>query len=294
MVTVSSFYKFTPLVAEGLLAARSDIEEAGGNLGVVGHLILSPEGYNGTVAGAPEAVSKFLTDFATKFDMTAVSFQDSKAAVPPFEELKVVVRPEIITLVTRVATAGEVVPDTIPLRNNHLSPAEWEAVLASGEDVLLIDTRNHYEWKLGTFEGAVTPPIKKFSELPAYLDNADLPKNKKTLIFCTGGVRCEKAIYSFTERGFNEVYQLDGGILRYLEEFPGRKYTGECFVFDKRVAVTQSLAPSTTYRLCPHCGDPGAIEISCSACSKNAVVCDTCLEQGSAFRSCSKACRVTL
>jgi UPF0176 protein len=287
---VASFYLFTQISSEELAQHKTYLEEIGRSFNIVGHFIISPEGYNATVSGEEQNFHHFLNGFATHFNTEGLQIKKSWVKQKPFKILKVVIRPEIITLFIRKPHEVNHTND-ISTRNNHISPSEWQSLLTSGEDILIVDTRNTYEWQLGTFDGAITPNIQKFSELPDYLDNASLPKDKKTLIFCTGGVRCEKAIFSFKERGFKEVYQLDGGILNYLESYPNSFFRGECFVFDKRVAVTQELAPSSIYNLCPHCGNPGAIRISCSSCSKNTVVCDQCIEYGQQYKTCSKKCR---
>ncbi len=138
------------------------------------------------------------------------------------------------------------------------------------------------------FEGAIDPKLKMFSEFPSFVEKCGIPKNKKVLMYCTGGIRCEKALLEMEKQGYKNVYQLKGGILQYLKDCPNQKFKGECFVFDHRTAVGQQLEPSNRYSLCPHTGDPADLHITCSRCNKTAVVaahCDDIQKQ-----SCSKDC----
>lgn len=154
----------------------------------------------------------------------------------------------------------------------------------------MIDTRNWYETKIGTFKGAVNPKIDVFTEFPKFISEQAIKKDEKLLIFCTGGIRCEKGILQLQEAGFNDVYQLDGGILNYLKEYPNDQFEGECFVFDHRVAVDQELKPTKTYDLCPHCGQPAATTIDCKRCDTKQAVCDDCQTLEWKKETCSKHC----
>lgn len=154
---------------------------------------------------------------------------------------------------------------------------------------MLLDTRNVYETAIGKFRGAVDPKLQKFSEFSDFVTASDIPKNKKVLMYCTGGIRCEKASLEMQRLGFEDVYQLSGGILKYLEEFPDGPFEGECFVFDHRVAVDKNLRPSKQYKLCPHCGNPGDKSISCRKCGAQAIICDGCANNEYKV-SCSKNC----
>jgi UPF0176 protein len=161
-----------------------------------------------------------------------------------------------------------------------VSPAEWDRLLRTDPNVVLVDTRNDYEVAIGRFRGAVDPGLETFHGWDDWVENHPVPPGAKVLIYCTGGIRCEKAILSLQERGVDDVWQLDGGILRYLEEFPdGGMFDGECFVFDERVAVDNHLAPTVRWVKCPHCGDPaeaGSVAGACPYCGVDAVVCDGC------------------
>lgn len=281
---IAAYYHFIHIPTELLVVRKQELEAKAAALpSLRGLSLLAEEGYNATVSGVPEELDEFVSFTNTLLGIENPDIKYSFAEFHPFRRFKVDLRKEIITL----ANDGEerLVPED---KRFHLSPEEWHRVL-SEEDVLLIDTRNDYETKVGKFAGALDPSIKKFTEFPEYLRGAALPKDRKVLIYCTGGVRCEKAILEMHKQGFEEVYQLDGGILRYLERFPEGHFEGECFVFDHRVAVDQHLQPSRRFSLCPHCGDPAQELITCQYCGGERKICSRCRgEHG--VDSCSKNC----
>ena len=160
----------------------------------------------------------------------------------------------------------------------NLEPEEWETMLNEKENTIL-DVRNDYEVELGHFKKAKTLHIKEFREFPHKLKELKLPKEKKTLIYCTGGIRCEKALMEMHHQGFKEVYLLKGGILHYLKKLPDKSFYGECFVFDHRVAVDQHGQTTKRYKLCPHCGQAADQEIKCTHCSKPAKICKNCFNK---------------
>jgi UPF0176 protein len=161
--------------------------------------------------------------------------------------------------------------------------------LSSGERITLIDTRNSYEVALGTFRGAHDPQIQRFSELGPWLDQNPPPRDEKVLVFCTGGVRCEKVVVDLKEKGYEDVFQLHGGILAYLEQYPDQHFEGECFVFDHRVSVDQHLAPSKINYLCHLCGDPTTEKRGCDYCGNHESICDRCVKLHGRS-ACSKNC----
>jgi len=169
----------------------------------------------------------------------------------------------------------------------HLSPQEWEKKLKE-KKLQILDLRNNYETALGSFESAQDLNLKNFQEFSEKLKESSLDKKKETLIYCTGGIRCEKAISLMRDQGFKKVYQLDGGILNYLKHFPNSQFKKDCFVFDHRVALDQKLEVSQKYALCPHCGQPGNLKITCKHCEAPAVICLGCKKQ--ALETCSKNC----
>lgn len=281
---VTAFYQFMPL--ENLEKIKADIEEKAQKLNIIGLLILGNEGINSTCSAQNlEDLNTFKSWLLSYFDLSTLNYKDSIADSAPFRFYKVKIRNEIVTLGNT-----EISVDGAQNQNHHLSPEEWNQVLKEEKDVVLLDTRNWYETQIGTFKNAITPGIDKFTEFCDYVDNMNLPKDKKMLIFCTGGIRCEKGIYEMQRRGYENVYQLEGGILNYLKEKPNDQFEGECFVFDHRVAVDQNLAPSLVYDLCPHCGQPAKTEIQCKRCDTHQKVCDECLKIEFKQETCSKNC----
>lgn len=281
-VVIAAFYKFISIPKESLESIRERFVTFAEQSKLTGLLVMGTEGVNATVAGTEETIEclkDLLKELFPNQEITPkISFADSM----PFPRFKVDIRPEIITTkdlsLSHEESAG-----------THLSPEEWHAMIENDPDVLIVDTRNDYETEIGVFEGAVDPKIKKFSEFQTWVEENNLPKDKKIMMYCTGGIRCEKAVPEVKRLGYNSVFQLEGGILKYLEKYPEGFFKGECFVFDHRVAVDGHLAPSKTYRLCPHCGNPAKERITCKECKQEAVVCHSCI--GQSFRvACSKNC----
>lgn len=281
-IQITAFYKFGVLPVAALPALRDRVLSRVDGTSVRGLLLLAPEGFNATIAGAPGDIAALKPDIEAIFSLGPIVFKDSFADKQPFRRFKIDLREEIVTLKVEDDLAeGQ--------HGKYLSPAEWHAALLSGESVCVLDTRNTYECDIGKFKNAVDPRISKFSEFPEYVAQSGIPKDAKVLMYCTGGIRCEKASLEMERQGYTNVYQLHGGILKYLEEFPDGCFDGECFVFDHRVAVDAHLQPSRQYRLCPHCGNPAKQAINCAKCDKQAVVCDACLAKP--FRNtCSKNC----
>ncbi|OFZ32040.1 MAG: hypothetical protein A2622_12480 [Bdellovibrionales bacterium RIFCSPHIGHO2_01_FULL_40_29] len=283
---ISTFYKFTPIANPDdfkifleNLALRTD---------TIGLIIIGTEGFNATVASTSTAgLNQFRNEILKKLEIPDLMFKDSQSQKPPFRRFKVKIREEIVTLGT-----PELVPNTD--KNHHLTPTEWNHVLKNEKDVVVIDTRNWYETKIGTFKTAINPMTDQFTEFPQFMDQNNLDKEKKVLIFCTGGIRCERGILELQRKGFKDVYQLEGGILNYLKEYPNDQFEGECFVFDHRVAVDQSLQPTIKYHLCPHCGQPAEIPVDCKRCDTHAFICDDCEKLEWKNVTCSKNCAYQL
>lgn len=245
-------------------------------------MLIAKEGVNATVAGKTESIDAFKKILTDTFG--PMNFKDSPAESQPFRRWKVSIREEIVAL-------GK--PDIVPSgKNNHLPPQEWDKMLHE-EGTVVIDVRNSYETQIGTFKGAIDPKTETFNQFPEFVKNSNIPKDTKVLICCTGGIRCEKAIVEMQQQGYEHVYQLDGGILKYIEEMPNQSFEGECFIFDHRVAVDQNLQPSKRYGMCIHCGNPGDIKGNCTLCNKHTTVCTQCVAKGKQ-KVCSKNCNYHL
>ena len=218
--------------------------------GVKGTLLLAEEGINGTIAGTHTGVRAVLTYLRSDPRLADLTHKESGASKMPFYRMKVRLKKEIVTL-------G--VPGVNPnkMAGTYVKPADWNKLIAD-PDVIVVDTRNDYEVAIGTFKGALNPNTKSFSELPEWVRNERSLRSKpKVAMFCTGGIRCEKSTAFLRTEGFDEVYHLEGGILKYLESVPEENslWEGECFVFDERVAVGHGLKPSK-HELCRSCRYP--------------------------------------
>ncbi|KQS01909.1 hypothetical protein ASG11_13875 [Sphingomonas sp. Leaf357] len=235
-----------------------------------GTLLLAREGINGTIAGAPEAIDAVLAHIRTLPGCADLDVKFSSADTLPFHRMKVRLKREIVTM-------GQ--PDVDPLTGtgHYVKPGEWNALI-DDPDTVVIDTRNDYEVKVGTFAGALDPQTRSFSEFPDWFraHREDLA-GKKIAMFCTGGIRCEKSTAFLKSEGLNEVYHLEGGILKYLEQVPATesRWEGECFVFDQRVAVGHGLAIGT-HGLCHACRVPVSLEDRASPLYEEGVSCPAC------------------
>lgn len=281
---VSTFYKFKK--DHHPEKSKDFLEKLAKDTDTRGLIIIGVEGFNATVVSkTEESLKQFKKGICEYYSLPDLFFKDSISDVVPFRRFKVKIRKEIVTL-----GDTNLVPYELDNKNNfHLTPDEWNHVMKN-EDHVIIDTRNWYETKIGTFKGAINPMTDKFTEFPTFLEKNNIPKDKKVLIFCTGGIRCEKGILEVQKQGYKNVYQLYGGILNYLKNSPNDQFEGECFVFDHRVAVDQNLQPSKTYSLCPHCGQPGKTEIQCKRCDTHEFICEDCYQLNFKKDTCSKNC----
>ncbi len=230
----AALYKFVSL--PNYQALQAPILAACQEHRIKGTLLLALEGINGTIAGAPEDIQALLAYLRSYPEFHDLEHKESYADKHPFYRMKVKLKKEIVTM-------G--VPDIDPNQvvGTYVKPEDWNALI-SDPDVVLLDTRNDYEVHIGTFKGAVDPKTATFREFPQYVaQNLDKTKHKKVAMFCTGGIRYEKASSFMKQQGFEEVYHLQGGILKYLETVPKEQsmWEGECFVFDQRVAVKHGL-----------------------------------------------------
>jgi UPF0176 protein len=233
-ITICALYKFVRL--DNYLALRDPLLAKMTSIGVKGTLLLAAEGINGTIAGSQKSIEQILDFLQAQPNLGAIVHKESFSDENPFHRTKVKLKKEIVTMGVEGIDPNQVV-------GTYVKPKDWNALISDPE-VLLVDTRNDYEVEIGTFEGALNPDTETFREFPQYVkDNLDKTKHKKVAMFCTGGIRCEKSTAYLKEQGFEEVYHLEGGILKYLEEVPSDEtmWQGECFVFDGRVAVDHSL-----------------------------------------------------
>jgi UPF0176 protein len=268
----AAFYKFVDLPDfADLQAPLLSCCEAHG---VKGTILLAREGINSTIAGSEMGVHAVLAYLRQDPRFADLTHKEAFAKTPPFYRMKVRLKREIVTL-------G--VPEVNPglMAGTYVKPDQWNALIED-HDVLVIDTRNDYEVAIGTFTGAVNPHIKRFSELPEWVSqnaalNDESGKKRKVAMFCTGGIRCEKSTALLRTHGFESVYHLEGGILKYLETIPEKDslWQGECFVFDERVSVGHGLTLGH-HELCRSCREPISASDKTSALYEKGVSCPKC------------------
>ena len=269
---VVSFYRFLDL--KNPQSFRDALQTRCDELGLLGTILLAPEGFNGTIAGSAGAVRSSLTWIGERHDIDdELDARWTDADEAPFRRMRVKLKKEIVTL-------GR--PDILPHKRTgeHVNPGRWNELITD-PNVLVIDTRNHYEIEVGTFPGAMDPGNDSFREFPEFAKElAEASTNRPLAMYCTGGIRCEKASALMLELGFNEVYHLQGGILNYLSEVDDdqNRWQGECFVFDMRVAVDRDLAEGG-YVQCHACRRPLSSEDLRSADYREGVSCPHCINE---------------
>ncbi len=267
---VIALYRFTDFADPAKL--RPALLAACAAVGVRGTILLAPEGINGTIAGTPDAIDHVLTHIRTLPGCATLEAKESHAPAMPFHRLKVRLKREIVTM----GTPGL---DPANRAGRYVAPVDWNALIDDPE-TLVIDTRNDYEVRVGTFAGAVDPDTARFSDFPAWFrDHRDdlLAGKARVAMFCTGGIRCEKATAFLKAEGVDEVYHLEGGILKYLEQVPAAdtRFAGECFVFDQRVAVGHGLDIGS-HSLCHGCRMPVSAADRASPLYIDGVACPQC------------------
>ncbi len=245
MVVVAALYKFVSFPdPEDII---EQVRQWAAACEIRGTLLIATEGINGTVAGTRDGIDRMLAHLRSLPGLDGLEHKESFVDKQPFFRMKVKRKKEIVTLgVDGVDPSREV--------GRYVRPQDWNALI-SEPDVVLVDTRNDYEVDIGTFEGALNPQTASFREFPDWVKaNLDPAKHKRVAMFCTGGIRCEKSTALLLKAGFEEVYHLQGGILKYFEETPAEdsKWRGECFVFDNRVAVNHQLQRGE-HEFCPGC-----------------------------------------
>ena len=268
---VTALYKFVTLknfeqLRQPLLNIMEENE-------VRGTLLLALEGINGTIAGSQQGIDNVLNWLKSDERLAQLSYKFSYTNEAPFKRSKVKLKKEIVTM-------GIEGIDPLQVVGTYIKPKDWNALISDPE-VLLVDTRNDYEIEIGTFKNAIDPNTKTFREFPQYVaENLDPAKHKKVAMYCTGGIRCEKSTAYMKEQGFDEVYHLEGGILKYLEEVPEEEtlWEGECFVFDDRVAVDHQLNKGQ-YDQCHACRMPITEADKTREQYQKGVSCHHCIDQ---------------
>jgi UPF0176 protein len=270
-IVVCALYKFVTL--DNYQSLRQPLHDVMDANEVRGTLLLANEGINGTIAGSRIAINNVLTWLRNDPRLSDIDVKESFTDTLPFNRAKVKLKKEIVTMgVEGIDPKGVV--------GTYVNPKDWNSLI-SDPDVILVDTRNDYEFKVGTFRNAVNPNTESFREFPNYVrENLDPIKHKKVAMFCTGGIRCEKSTAFLKEQGFDEVYHLKGGILKYLEEVPPEEtlWEGECFVFDERVTVNLQLEKGN-YDQCNACRLPITQEDKISKKYEQGVSCPNCFDK---------------
>ena len=269
---VVSFYRFLDL--EDPQSFRDELQALCEEQELLGTILVATEGFNGTIAGRKDSIRTVFSWLQDRFDIKEdLDARWTDAQEAPFRRMRVRVKQEIVTL-------GR--PDILPHRKTgtHVPPERWNELI-DDPNVLVIDTRNHYEFEVGTFPGAIDPGNDSFREFPDFAEIlAESSTNRPLAMFCTGGIRCEKASALMLELGFDEVYHLQGGILNYLEKIPAEqnRWDGECFVFDTRVAVDRDLAEGG-YVQCHACRRPLSSQDLESPDYREGVSCPRCVNE---------------
>lgn len=267
-IVICAMYKFVAL--DNYKDIRQPLWDFMEVQGIKGTLLLASEGINGTVSGTREGIDALLAWLNKDERINPISFKESYENRQPFYRTKVKLKKEIVTMGVEGIDPRKTV-------GTYVKPENWNDLI-SDPDVTVIDTRNEYEISIGTFKDAINPNTETFREFPQYVaDNLDPQKNKKVAMFCTGGIRCEKSTAYLKEQGFEEVYHLEGGILKYLEDVPKEQslWEGDCFVFDNRVAVNHDLEKSA-YDQCYACRLPITEEDKQSELYERGVSCPHC------------------
>ncbi len=277
------YYNFEPIEDPDSFCSqhKKNLKE----MGLQGRVYIGKEGINGTLGGKPEQIEQYKHFLWGIKGFEDTEFKTDRHDTVPFAKLKCKVRDEIVSIHHEGLN-----PEN---GGNYLSPDEWRKVMEQEDDYVMIDVRNNYESKVGHFEGAVTPDVENFYDFPDWLEEAEneIPKDKKVLMYCTGGIRCEKFSVLMKQKGWEDVNQLHGGILKYAKEEEGEHFRGKCFVFDDRLVVPvnkESLEPIAT---CEITGKPADSYINCANMECNRLF--VCSEEGARLMDgcCSEECK---
>lgn len=277
-IIVSSFYKYVEIKNP----KKFQIEHQAycNKLKIKGKVLVSKEGINGTISGTRKQIEKYENELTKNKLFSDVKFKRTESEFHPFRKTIVRVRKEIVT------SGMKVEMNKVGI---HLAPEKLKEMYDKKEDFIILDARNDYEYKIGKFKNAITPKIDTFREFKKIPEQLKKHKNKKIVMYCTGGVRCEKASAYMIKKGFKNVYQLDGGIFSYIEKFPDSYFEGRCFVFDDRLSIA-SGCKTKDISLCEKCHKPSGRYINCinKYCDKLYLCCEECDEK--LKHACSKGC----
>lgn len=269
-IAVATMYKFVNI--EDPAKIQKVWKEKMAEFAIKGTILVTLEGINGTISGPEQGITDFFNFMREDERFSDITYKTSYVEDYPFKKIRVKVKKETIPMGHHT--------DPNKIVGTYVKPKDWNDLIAQ-DDVVLLDTRNIYETHLGIFKGAIDPNIQVFTEFPKWVkENLDPKKNKKVAMFCTGGIRCEKTTSYLKAEGFEEVYHLEGGILKYLEEIPEEESTwdGECYVFDDRVAVGHGLKPSEDAVRCPSCSSPLiAADMRVASDKKKGAICPHCM-----------------
>ncbi|MDR0288850.1 MAG: rhodanese-related sulfurtransferase [Rickettsiales bacterium] len=262
---IATFYHFVEL--SNYYDMKDEIKAAYDDVELRGTILLAEEGINATISGGRSAIDKTFDFLRSDYRLKDLTWKESAAEYQPFSKMKVRLKREIVNLGVNDLD--------ISLRGKYIDPEYWDDFI-SRPDVLVIDTRNEYEVKLGKFKNAINPHTQCFRELPQWAKSFSENKDLKVAMYCTGGIRCEKSTAYIKSLGFNDVYHLKGGILSYLEKTHNKNgnWEGECFVFDDRIAVNNSLVPSDKIK-CIFCSNQVSAD-ELKSVSRDQVVCSDC------------------
>ena len=247
-IYVYTFYRFKFL--SKIKSLKNKIDKFSNNKIIYGTVLIANEGINGTISGTSNDLDEFIFFFKKLLKIRKLSIKISENQFIPFYRLKIRLKKEIVTI-------GDKSIHPVKFSGNYISPKDWDTVI-DDNNYMIIDTRNDYEINIGTFKNSINPKTKSFREFPEYIRQQNIEKNKPIAMFCTGGIRCEKASSYLLQNGFKNVSQLDGGILNYLEykkNIKNSSWIGECFVFDNRVSINRKLQKGI-YDQCFGCRNP--------------------------------------
>ena len=274
---IAAFYNFISITDQEILLIKEELTNLAMSQEIKGTILLASEGVNGTVCGTENAIVQFIKTLEKLLKVSNINIKYSWSEKQAFRRFKARQKKEIVTMgLTQVTPARSV--------GKYVKACEWNDFLED-PDTIVIDTRNEYEIKIGNFAGALNPHTNSFREFPQWVDNylkplLDRNPSLKIGMYCTGGIRCEKATSYLIEEGFSDVHHLEGGVLKYLEDVPSEKslWDGECFVFDQRVSLDHDLLPGS-HRMCHACGLPVSPEDLKKSTYIKGVQCEGCVNK---------------